>query len=52
MRVVATETGDRSTALVTLYTDRRHDLDEATDAVRSFPQAHRHKSEAKLLGQS
>lgn len=39
-RVVATTTGDRTTSLVTLYADRRDDLDEGVETIRSFPQVH------------
>lgn len=39
-RVVATTTGDRTTSLVTLYADRRSELDDGEAAIRSFSQVH------------
>lgn len=39
-RVVAHDTGSRSTALVTLYADRRQELDDAIATVRASPSVH------------
>lgn len=39
-RVVAHDTGSRSTALVTLYADSRRELDDAIETVRTAPTVH------------
>ncbi|WP_187432972.1 helix-turn-helix domain-containing protein [Natronococcus pandeyae] len=39
-RVVSRTTGARSKAFVTLYADRRRDLDDAVETIRTFPQVH------------
>ncbi|MDG5778981.1 helix-turn-helix domain-containing protein [Haloarculaceae archaeon H-GB2-1] len=39
-RVVARDVGSRSTAFVTLYADRRRELDDAIETIRSSPHVH------------